>query len=68
MPITVSNWYGGGERTVEIVSNAAIWYSTELPAVLLRWVLIGDPQQELDTQTLLCTNLGSIRGRSSHGL
>src|SRR5215212_3098308 len=25
MPITVRNWYGGGERTVEIVSDSAIW-------------------------------------------
>jgi hypothetical protein len=36
MPITVSYWYGGGERTVEIVSNIAIWYTTGLPAVPLR--------------------------------
>ncbi|HKH37335.1 MAG TPA: transposase [Rubrobacter sp.] len=59
LPITVSNWYGGGERTVEIVSNTAIWYSTGLPAVPLRWVLIRDPQEEeeFETQALVCTNL-----------
>src|SRR5829696_3476582 len=58
-PITVSNWYGGGERTVEIVSDSAIWYSTGLPAVPLRWVLIRDPQEEeeFETQALVCTNL-----------
>jgi hypothetical protein len=55
--IMVANWYGGGERTVEIVSNTAIWYSTGLPAVPLRWVLIRDPQEEFDTQALLCTDL-----------
>lgn len=61
LPITVSNWYGGGERTVEIVSNTAIWYSTGLPAVPLRWVLIRDPQEEeeFETQALLCTNLSA---------
>jgi hypothetical protein len=56
MPITVRNWYGG-ERTVEIVSDTAVWYSTGLPAVPLRWVLIRDPQEEFDTQALLCTDL-----------
>lgn len=28
-----------------------------LPALPLRWVLIGDPQGEFDTQALLCTDL-----------
>jgi hypothetical protein len=42
--ITVADWYGKGERAVEVVSEAAIWYSTGLPAVPLRWVLIRDPQ------------------------
>ena len=55
--IMVANWYGGGERPVEIISNTAIWYSTGLPAVPLRWVLIRDPQEEFDTQALLCTDL-----------
>jgi len=56
-PITVSNWYGGTERMVEIVSDSAIWYSTGLPAVPVRWVVIRDPQEEFKTQALLCTDL-----------
>jgi hypothetical protein len=57
-PITVSNWYGGTDRVVEIVSETAIWYSTGLPAVPLRWVLIRDPQEKkFDTRALLCTDL-----------
>ncbi len=55
--IIVANWYGGGERTVEIVSNTAIWYSTGLPAVPVRWVLIRDPKGAFNTQALLCTDL-----------
>jgi hypothetical protein len=58
-PITVSSWYGGGERSVEIVSETAIWYSTGLPAVALRWVLIRDPREEFESQALLCTNLSA---------
>lgn len=45
-PVTVANWYGKAERTVEVVSRTAIWYSTGLPAVPLRWVLIRDPREE----------------------
>jgi hypothetical protein len=57
VPITVANWYGESERSVEIISGTAVWHSTGLPAVPLRWVLIGDPQGEFDTQALLCTDL-----------
>ncbi len=54
---TVDDWYGGGERTVEVASATAVWYSTGLPAVPIRWVLVRDPQGEFKTQALLCTDL-----------
>src|SRR3712207_3977788 len=57
--ITLSNWYGKEERLVEVVSDTAVWHSTGLPAVPLRWVLIRDPQAEFRTQALLCTDLGA---------
>jgi hypothetical protein len=44
---------------VEVVSNTALWYSTGLPAVPLRWVLIRDPIGEFKTQVLLCTDLAA---------
>jgi hypothetical protein len=56
-PITVANWYGSGDRTVEIASETAVWYSTGLFAVPIRWVLVRDPQGEFKTQALLCTDL-----------
>jgi hypothetical protein len=56
VPITLCGWYGAHQRVVEVVSSTAIWYSTGLPAVPLRWVLIRDPQEEFETQALLCTN------------
>ena len=58
-PITLNNWYGNSKRTIEIVSGRALWYSTGLPAVPLRWVLIRDPQEEFETQALLCTDLAA---------
>ena len=58
-PTEIANWYGSGERTVEIASETAVWYSTGLPAVPIRWVLIRDPEGGFKTQALLCTDLGA---------
>jgi hypothetical protein len=58
-PTTIANWYGSGERMVEIASKTAVWYSTGLFAVPLRWVLVRDPEGEFKTQALLCTDLGA---------
>ena len=54
---TIANWYGSGERMVEISSETAVWYSTGLFAAPLRWVLVRDPQGQFKTQALLCTDL-----------
>ena len=56
-PTKVGNWYGSGERMVEITSATAVWYSTGLFAVPLRWVLVRDAQGQFKTQALLCTDL-----------
>jgi hypothetical protein len=45
-PIRVADWYGRERRTVEVVSATAVWHSTGLPAVPLRWVLIRDPRAD----------------------
>jgi hypothetical protein len=58
-PVTIAGWYGSQERTVEVISATAVWYSTGLPAVPLRWVLIRDPQEEFQPQALLCTDLAA---------
>ncbi len=56
-PTKIANWYGSEERTVEIASQTAVWYSTGLLAVPVRWVLIRDPGGRFKTQALLCTDL-----------
>ena len=56
-PITITGWYGVQQRTVEVISETALWYSTGLRAVPVRWVLIRDPKEEFETQALLCTDL-----------
>ena len=56
-PTKIANWYGSGERMVEVSSETAVWYSTGLFAVRVRWVLIRDPEGKFKTQALLCTDL-----------
>ena len=56
---TVAQWYGRQARAVEIVTETALWYSTGLPPVPIRWVLIRDPAGKFPTQALLCTDLAA---------
>ena len=49
-------WYDGTTRTVELSSQTAVWYRSGKPPVLIRWVLIRDPQGTFDSQALLCTD------------
>jgi hypothetical protein len=56
-PTRIADWYGSEDRTVEIASETAVWYSTGLFAVPIRWVLIRDPEGGFEPQALLCTDL-----------
>jgi hypothetical protein len=42
---------------VELSSETAVWYTTGLPVVPARWVLVRDPEGEFKPQALLCTDL-----------
>ncbi len=53
---TLSQWYGQGDKTVEIATGTAVWYSASLPVVPLRWVLVRDPCNIFKPQALLCTD------------
>ena len=52
-------WYDGTTRTVKLTSQTALWYRSGKPPVIIRWVLIRDPQGVFDPQALLCTNPAS---------
>jgi hypothetical protein len=55
--VVVPDWYGEGERVVEICSDTAVWRHSGLPVVPIRWVLLRDPGRRFDPQALLCTDL-----------
>ena len=53
----VQNWYGQGQRLIEMTSATAVWYHSGLPPVPIRWVLVRDPKGKFETRALLCTQL-----------
>jgi len=48
--VTMSRWYVVRDRSIEIVSDTAVWYRTGVSPVPIRWVLIRDPQGTFPTQ------------------
>jgi DDE superfamily endonuclease len=55
--LSVNHWYGGAAREVEVCTDTAVWYHAGLPPVMVRWVLIRDPQEQFEPQALLSTQL-----------
>jgi hypothetical protein len=49
-------WYGQGERTLEICTGTALWYRAGLAPLLIRWVLTRDPQGKRPPKALFSTN------------
>jgi hypothetical protein len=54
---TIQDWYGQGQREIELTSGTAVWYHSGKPPLPIRWVLIRDPKGEFKSQALLCTDL-----------
>ena len=54
--VAAVSWHDGATRIVELTSQTAVWYRSGKPAVIIRWVLIRDPQGTFDPQALLCTD------------
>lgn len=55
--VTLRDWYGTGQREVEVHSGSCLWYHVGHQALPIRWVLIRDPEEEFETQALLSTDL-----------
>jgi len=55
--VTVTGWYGGTTRRLDIATATALWYHPGLPPVPVRWVLVRDVRRELEPQAFLCTDL-----------
>jgi hypothetical protein len=69
--VTVSNWYGQHDRTMEIVSGTSVWHHSGKPPLPIRWVLIRDPQgiftPALPKGRLRCTKGAPLAWRAEPG-
>jgi hypothetical protein len=63
--ITLPEWYGGQQRTLEIMSGMAVWYHSGLPPAPIRWVLARDPAGKL--KRFWRPTLKPVRRKSSAG-
>lgn len=57
--VSLADWYGCGQRAVEITSGTCVWYHAGKEAVPVRWVLLRDRAGKFETQALLCTKLAA---------
>jgi hypothetical protein len=53
----VAPWYGGETRAVETYTETCVWYTSGFHPVLMRWVLVRDPQGKHEPQALLSTHV-----------
>ena len=56
-PMAVEHWYGGHRREVDIYTETGVWYTSGFYPVVMRWVLVRDPQGESDAQAFLSTHV-----------
>lgn len=54
--VVFSDWYGQGEKTMLITTGVAIWSRNSNQKVPLRWVLVRDPDDQLDPVLIGCTD------------
>lgn len=56
--LTLPRWYGSlKKKTLEIISDTAIWYRPGTPPKAIRWVLVRDPDGEREPQAFFCTDI-----------
>lgn len=54
--IHLRTWYGRARKTIELVSFTAVWYKGGKPPVRGRFVLVRDPDGELEPRAFICTD------------
>lgn len=50
------HWYGGSKRKLDITTATALWYSTGIDPLPIRWVLTRDPQGKREPKAYFSTD------------
>jgi DDE superfamily endonuclease len=51
------DWYGGQRKQLWVFSHTALWHTTGLPPVEIRFVIVCDPEGQLRMQAFFSTDL-----------
>lgn len=54
--VLFENWYGRKKKQMECCSHTALWYKSGHTPVPMRWVLLRDPEGNLDPMVIGCTD------------
>ena len=49
-------WYGGEDKTLDIVSGVSLWYHRGTPPVRIRWVLVRCPENSIEPTAFFCSD------------
>lgn len=55
--VVLSEWYGAKDKVMLITTGVAVWDSNKGVRVRVRWVLIKDPEGQLEPVLLACSKL-----------
>jgi hypothetical protein len=50
-------WYHGQRKTLRVLSDIALWHTSGITPLPIRWVLVVDPEGRLPAQAFFTTAL-----------
>ncbi|CAA9560258.1 MAG: hypothetical protein AVDCRST_MAG87-1525 [uncultured Thermomicrobiales bacterium] len=55
-------WYGGRSKVLQVLSRTALWHTSGLDPVAIRYVVVRDPEGEVPGAAFLCTDTDATAG------
>lgn len=55
--------YSGARKTLRVLSDTALWHTPGITPLVIRWVLVVDPEERLPAQALFTTALSMTPAR-----
>jgi hypothetical protein len=53
-------WYGGGRKSVNLLSGTGLWYRCGTKATGIKWVMMKDPEGRRDDEIIFTTETGML--------
>jgi hypothetical protein len=56
-------WYGGGRKTLHVLSRVGLWHARGLAPVEIRYLVVRDPEGEVRDAAYFCTDVSQTPGQ-----